>query len=475
MFFNNLYVYLYCETDMKSLLVTTWGNPWIPGWKEVEYSLNNYTMKSKSSLPLLLHKIEKSGKTPSKILIIVLDTVADHPTPTYGELLESVKNKFLTFIREDLHLDTKYIEVIVAPGVGRFHICRSDKYQVSEFLGELSDFYIYVLMKLANEISPDELELHLDLTHGINYMPVLVYRAIKEILGILAISNNVRLKVYNAEPFIGDVNTSLRIHVVEDTSIAPAPCNEAISLNMNFLKPSRLPQLELSPSDQRKINEEMKRSLRELEIRKLNAFLGAVLNGLPLMVYTFYPEYQKLEMCLSSIEDIYNTQVKISTTENGFRVIRRLRFGSDLAVLVKCYFTAKVLGLESKSEVSIKELHTLRERFFSRNNKINATISYDLTYIEEIVSQMDVSRRDQLTSWISLSKVCGEGEPDISKFNDRNFLAHSGFERNVTYIKLKNDLRSEYDLRESIMLKYCNEKDVQRRIIDASIKGLTHS
>lgn len=460
---------------MKSFLVATWGNPWAPGWREVEYSLDDCTMRSKSSLPLLLHKIEKVEHSPPKVLIIVLDTVASYPTPTYEGLLENVKSKFSRFIEEDLHLNAKDIKIIVAPGVGRFRISNSTEYKVSEFLGELLDFYTYVLMKISNEISPDELRLHLDLSHGINYMPVLVYRAIKEILGILAISNNVNLKVYNAEPFIGDVSSSLRIHIVEDTTIAPAPCNETINSDMNFLKSSKIPcNLELTPSERRNIDGEIKKYLGKPEVRKLNAFLGGVYNGLPLTLYTFYPECQKLEKCLSLIESIYKKYVNISSIEIGFRVVRKLKFGRDLIALIKCYFTAKVVGLESKSEVSLKELHDIREKFFSRNKRINATISYDLVDIEERINQMDKSRKGELASWISLSKVYDEGEPDINRFNDRNFLAHSGLERNVTYIKLRNDLRDEHELEESIMLKYSDEQEAQRRIIDASIKGLTY-
>ncbi|MDW7986995.1 MAG: CRISPR-associated CARF protein Csx1 [Nitrososphaerota archaeon] len=462
---------------MDSVLVATWGNPWAPGWREVEYLFDDDMMKSKSSLPLLLQRIEKVDGGLSKVLIVVLDTVVDSVMNSYEELLNYVEKKFLKFISEDLKLDTKNIEVIVAPGTGRFRIRGTPGYQVSEFNGELLDFYIYVLLKLSREFCPNDLVLHLDLTHGINYMPVLVYRAVKELLGILAMSKKVKLTVYNAEPFVGDVTKSLRIHIVENVSIAPAPCSEAIGYDMRFLKPSKLTtDLELTPEERRILNNEVNAYIKDLNRRELNAFLGAVLNGLPLALYSFYPDPQRLQEHLNFIENMYKKWIKIYVTDDGFKVVRRVSFRNNFATLVKCYFTSKVIGLTKKKEVSLKELHDLRKWFFSKTEKLNATISYDLSEIENLIcikSERSKTYKDKPSSWISLNEVFGEGEPDLVRFNDRNFLAHSGLERNVTYIKFVDGCGE--DPKDSILLKYNENEEAREKILNASSKGLSKS
>lgn len=468
---------------MDSILVATWGNPWIPGWREVEYILNDERVMSKCSLSSLLCRIKKEEKELSKILIIVLDTVADRYVSTYEELLGYVKGKFLDFVRKDLGLDTRNIEIIVAPGTGRFRTSRTEGLQIGEFLGDLLDFYIYVLLKLSKELNPGELSLHLDLSHGINYMPVLVYRAIKELLGILAIGSDiVTLKVYNAEPFVGEVTTSLRIHSVENTSVAPSPCSEALNDNAKFLKISEIatnPKLaseKLSELDSRKLDNEVDSCLKDLSIKELNAFLGAVLNGLPLTLYSFFPDHKKLEEYLNCLENIYRKWIEIYRTENGFRVVRKVSFENDFATLIKCYFTAKVFGLDNKKIVSLRDLHDVRRKFFFKNRRLDIMISNSLHEIEEKVKNMiekDEACRDQLASWISLSEIFERKKPDMNRFDDRNFLAHSGFERNVTYMKLSTEGKDKYNLREHLLVKYSEEREAQKRILDSSSKGLT--
>jgi CRISPR-associated protein Csx1 len=87
------------------------------------------------------------------------------------------------------------------------------------FIGNMEDFYGYVLYKFVDILSAEfdkdleDLELYLDLTHGINFMPVLTYRAIREISEI--ITANATLHVYNSDPYRREA--SLRIHLVESS------------------------------------------------------------------------------------------------------------------------------------------------------------------------------------------------------------------------------------------------------------------
>jgi len=156
-------------------------------------------MQTKSSLPAILNY---ANPKPEKVFFIVLDTVIKHPVSSYKELKDSVVTYYQEFLRS-LNLGSEIpVEVIVAPGVGRF---RLDGESCAEFLGLLTDYSAYVAYEISRsllQISGDELTVHLDLTHGINFMPSLTYAVICEVLGAIAITKKVRLKVYNSEPYI---------------------------------------------------------------------------------------------------------------------------------------------------------------------------------------------------------------------------------------------------------------------------------
>jgi CRISPR-associated protein Csx1 len=138
-----------------------------------------------------------------KVLLIVLDTVVKELVSNYGELRESIGkyyNEFLKSLIDGSQLER--IGIVVAPGAGVF---RMDGGNYAEFQGSLTDFTSYVAFEITRhllEATGNELNVHLDLTHGVNFMPSLTYAALREILTGLAISKKTRLPVYNAEPYV---------------------------------------------------------------------------------------------------------------------------------------------------------------------------------------------------------------------------------------------------------------------------------
>jgi CRISPR/Cas system-associated protein Csx1 len=52
-------------------------------------------------------------------------------------------------------------------------------------------------------------------------MPTLVYRALYEILGVMAYVCNIKLNVYNSEPYLKGITKKLRIHRIESREILP--------------------------------------------------------------------------------------------------------------------------------------------------------------------------------------------------------------------------------------------------------------
>ena len=439
---------------VEKILVAPWGNPWKSSggyrWSIVRYYFDRgKSMESRSSLPLLFDELE-----PSVALVIVLDTVAEGRVESYSELLNSVSQRYFDFLKE-LGLEESKIKLLVAPGVGRF--------QNGVFEGMMRDFYAFVLYEIARRLPVDqeigELEIHLDLTHGMNFMPAMTYRAVRELAGILSQSVQVKLFVYNSEPYVRGTK-ELCIQLVEETSIPPSPCRRSLSHQIRLLEPFDL------KSEERRTLYENDLALRTelLKSQQINAFLGSLVNGLPLVLFTFYPEINEIKKALDLAKDVFFWYVHLRFDDEKIMVRRRVGFGDDFCTLVKAYAAAMALRLERKEEVNLSMLHEIRERFFSWHKRLNSAIGTDLHKIKETMEEViKQGKKDEFREW----KPLGELIEEKGGFSKRNFLAHSGLERNVTEVKLIDEA---LELKEAILLRY--KRDRLPDIMDTSSWGL---
>jgi CRISPR-associated protein Csx1 len=149
---------------------------------------------------------------PSRIILVVVDTEIGKEFEDNEDLCRKVEESYKKFC-EEIQLPLTP-EVIVAPGVGDF--------EKAKFEGEMTDFYYFVSFGLTKRLTSaeGELDLILDLTHGVNFAPTLLYRSLYELLGVLAFTRKVQLRVYNAEPYRKGVKT-LQIHLVESREVQP--------------------------------------------------------------------------------------------------------------------------------------------------------------------------------------------------------------------------------------------------------------
>ncbi len=76
-------------------------------------------------------------------------------------------------------------------------------------------------MRILHSLSDEHVEVHVDLTHDVNYMPTLLYKTVRELLQLLAYTRTVVLHVYNSEPFAGK-DTPLNVHLIEKTELRPS-------------------------------------------------------------------------------------------------------------------------------------------------------------------------------------------------------------------------------------------------------------
>ncbi|HDH44818.1 MAG TPA: TIGR01897 family CRISPR-associated protein, partial [Thermococcus sp.] len=134
------------------LLFAPWGNP--TGWRELFYEFEGEKVKSSTSLRILQETIE-----PDKTIIVGLDTLAEEGS-NYKEVKESAEKKIKEYVSK---FGLKNYDILIAPGIGAF--------PSGIFHGDALDYYYNIIAKVSLnllEYSDNTLDIHLDLTHGIN-------------------------------------------------------------------------------------------------------------------------------------------------------------------------------------------------------------------------------------------------------------------------------------------------------------------
>lgn len=434
--------------NVTKVLITTWGSPWKNfidrrrgyseyRWAEVKYRLlgTDEEVISRSSLPLMLNYLR-----PDKVVIIVLDTVA-YKLSSYKELINHVRDMYEDFIINELGIKLSSIDIVVAPGVGKF--------PNGVFIGSASDYRSFILYKLSKVINEllskglvNDLELHLDLTHGINFMPALTYSVVKELASILQVFlSRVRLVTYNAEPYVGSIK-ELNIHVIEDLMKFPWPTYSLINPKQIFSKHN------LSNEECRNLDVKIRELSSNYElIQRLTCVVAGIEYGLPLTIYSFLIDDGSDWNLIHSLIQVYLAYVRTDYDE-GLVVNRRLGLGSSFYELVKAVLTNSLinkLGIKQVTEVSIDKLDELRKLLFSCNHLMDVRISKDLHQIKEGI------KGNRLHKWTLLSKVLGSGTVDI-----RNFISHSGLLSDLVEVRVSND---------EILLRYVQSRCKYRKVV----------
>ena len=158
-------------------------------------------------------------------------------------------------------------------------------------------------------------------------------------------------------------------------------------------------------------------------------------NGLPLCLFRFYPEKDKLENIINQVLNIYENYVEVKNLkdEKRLKVIKKLKLTKDFKVYNFAYMISTLmydLNLISsqKKEVKINEVENLTNSLFKFDERFKNRINIDIHNIRRDLKDKEI------VDWKIYNEIIEKnvGEPD-----ERNFLAHSGFEKNL--IELKKD------------------------------------
>lgn len=440
------------------VLIGTWGKP--DQWKETIYKFNHISNTSKTSLLTL-----KEAINPDKIVIIALDTICDivdaHDSSlSYSDIKKACEEIIREFCRENIGYEPE--KIIIAPGSGSF--------SKMAFFGNMQDYFYIIFEQLAgifieiiksvfysknghqynrkvvceNSNSDEEdgpknypasneiMEIHLDLTHGINFMPTLTYRALKELISMLEVLLKVEFSVYNSEPYIP--NKELEIHMIE-RSLKLRPL-----FPLEFIE-NQIILLECYRHDEASCEE--KKEIRALsgghEVGEINTFFGSLLYGLILALIALFPDSEQLRHTISTALDYFHSKIIVKCGPL-ISVIRKVSLTEHFGTLLKAWFLSSCLsmaGVQRKDEVSLSELKKINGVVFKKFPLLRNLIDNEIYSIDDKLSGKS------LPDWklLMMSEKDKPGSPDF-----RNFMAHAGIEKNLTLVKKVNgELRLKYD------------------------------
>ena len=461
---------------MVSILLTPWGNPSV--WKKVRYVYEDEEIESHTTLPIILRKHH-----PDYILIVGLDTISlyniDKDKLSEGRIdyLEDVINASRIYITEKLEewdIDRENVHIEILPGVGEFH--QKKKFiwlyhgKITDFKYTLTYFLSKFLITHLKNGNSDAVNLIIDLTHGINYMPTFVYNSSLTLGRLLRFKyKEVSLTVLNSEPVQHPYKGKYRINkVAEIDNLAREYIFEMLSSYGGGIKPLKIANLK----NRRSLAEEIKSFNKKYELRasELNTFLGGIINGLPLVILTYFPDISQLRDMLLEILSLYVKYTDVKTEKKKLDIIHNFNLTKNFEVLSIIHFLGYLLKdiktSLSRETSTLEQLYTVKEMIYKGNDRNMYLISNELYILEESCREYIASldNKDNLKFMVIGPKHYAEIMKDNAEEYKlrskssfyRNFLSHAGLEKNITtlYFNMKRYEKTEGDIRKAVEAKY---------------------
>ena len=496
-----------------SVIISVWGDPTF--WSPVKYHVEDMESKDykassrdyKSTLGALM---ELYGD--ARVLLFVASTLVEFSGRVfngYREVVDYVNLKVKNYLESGEYcVDSGRIELKVLPGIGRFKPRGSG---LVNFIGDINAFRVAASISAYEFISRMNPEtLILDISHGINYMPVYVRQSVYDAFNAyvaLGGKKEARWVVYNSEPFSREANVKdLRLNIVEDVEIDVLKgrnhlYNEFESLyvdgNFNPYEPN-VKKLE-SIHEWRKLNESaikfVKFSTTGLIIPLIDAMKGLIeIKREKLM--NELKKYSYLENC----DDI----VKITANENSLNI--QYLYTPQYQTILMIFIRDIVEKLSDKEIIEIEntyEIETLKriaEKFIREPGK--TLVKNEISQIKERteiceklqiklnewtpyktiieISEKPVKIEDKnIKKLITIYRDYKNKKIEEEKFKEilmkgieniqedieksmktksidkRNFIAHASLESNITLISTRNG---------KIYLKYSTENNMQEQL-----------
>ncbi|MCS6768189.1 MAG: CRISPR-associated CARF protein Csx1 [Candidatus Nitrosocaldus sp.] len=414
------------------ILIAPWGDP--SNWKIVSYRYKEGCSASFSSSLALSRLLNISA---DDTITIVTTTLIDEPVRDYVGLERTIKEKVASIVKAKNEkvrsiadrykpVDTEP-RIWVVPGIGTFRL--NSEVFIHEGITDLyyNTVYHATLRFLEERITRstdganDSIRIHIDITHGVNYMPLLTVEAIMRAASTLASTKGIRvdLTVYNSDPlypFPKDDDPSIILNINEISNSRHDGYSSLPDLLMEFVS-----SYNLNYYRWRRIggNDDIK----DDEIKIIHKAAKAAAFGLLLVVGSLR---ERLNTYYSIVDKKLAELPTINVNSGNVRIQYKDRVRREAAVL---HSVLKALtSIDAMKEMPLSKIEELNDRYYKRVEPVNAIVGEELSKIKKNIAGSDYRLLGEvMDSDFDSSKKC--------RCNMRIMYAHGGFEKNVTYIK----------------------------------------
>ncbi|WP_069808155.1 CRISPR-associated CARF protein Csx1 [Vulcanisaeta thermophila] len=433
-------------------------------------------------------RVDNDGKTPSEILSDFAEKLRSGNNVAYSDirkaahsLLKGCAEQYLKDFENKITIDIK-----ILPGIGTY---KAHGY-TARFMGGINNLIFAMLYELYSKVRDGSYSaVVLDLTHGVNYLPVISYSAAQLIAKYLSARDNRKICfiTFNADPVPGAVQES-RLNIIDMQNIRVEP-HEFLRELINELSEEKIYKVVKSDYDKDKINKlnELNNQYDDVRQRLDPSRITASLEyGFTLYLITYlHSNMKNLEKLSGDISnlcgEIHNyihSEVDIKVTGSNdkdgskmFLISRFYDFDTSPLLLSMAFdvVRSRIINalhfdqiMDSEEGVDIdhlldipvsnvanktltNEVSTIKNvaRIFKYivnnflNVKITSYVKYDSAY--------DLADKTALYVWRRSGEIRDEisnylcGGHDKCEPNYRNFIAHAGLERTTICVKVVDD------------------------------------
>ena len=403
------------------VLISVVGNP--EGYREAVYHYGGHTMRSTFSSSVLL-----DAENPDRAVLVGQYTLAREGKDFGGLQEETIK-----YIMGCLDGADRFTDFVIAPGV---FTSRAGGRETA-FRGDIYNFYAYVLYRLADLFAGlrGDVEVVLDLTHGINYMGYMTMRAVSLVLDAYSTSYRAALKVVNSDPFpLGyssrpskcaaraDANygppPDLGLNVVLEVDVVPS-FNYPIGRGSHVLRPSAA-----SSEEKARLGKELEERFAGARacLAKYRYFVAAVNTGSLLAAFSFADDFGR---CADAAVELFASSVEVTGDKGSLAVVPKYSFTDSFESLVVAGLIREVVGIEGKAEVELDELDEKAEIY--RGKAVYSVVKNEVDSLRKMIGEGVQKDRGAATSWTPLTRYADLAGVKYSPDPDsRTFFAHAG-------------------------------------------------
>ena len=409
-------------------------------YKEAEYVIETNKTEIRERTKSSLVAITRAKKA-DKIILLIPFSVASATCPELilsGDL-ENAKMELSARAKESIESEVPHettIETYVLPNIGTFKVKGSEK--LLELSGSSGTFHEAVYFNIYNSLKQiQELEIYIDVTHAINSLILDAVDGIMNSVRTLSAIDKIKgsVSIYYSDPYLTDYpNTPLHIRAFRKELMDSHTHSSSLLLssfvaNFNANDYKRC----LGSFDLPGFTDP---TALKMIVYKHN--MGCVLLTSSLNELLLMWKDRILNVLESNISQPLDNTAE--NKENPTRIQMPLKIGRELST---AYSVLEILTSDPFRKGEVPSLEDLREM----SNYIAPPGSYlikdELDHIREIAKNLKKEP-------ILLSKIfenlnsSSSGSPFlISKSpqcrpNERNFIAHGGLERNVTWVVSKD-------------------------------------